>query len=112
MALPTLFWFTKIGDYAARVVPFVATALAFVAWAYNIVEVLIVGTFNAIASKIASLDTSFLTSADFSAFQWVTTLNAVFPLSESLGLLGALFTYKMVIIAIRWLKSFIPTVAN
>jgi hypothetical protein len=112
MALPTIFWFTKIGEYSARIIPFVATFLGFMAWCYNIVEILIVGSLNAIYNAIASLDISALGGADFAAWTYIGFVNAIFPLSEALAMLGAFYIAWISIIVLRWVKSFIPTMAN
>jgi hypothetical protein len=112
MALPTIYWFSKIIEYVARVVPVVASVLAFFAWAYNIAEMLVIGSLNAIINQIASLDISQLGSADFSAWIWIGYVNALFPLGESIALLGAYYTAWMVVILVRWVKSFIPTMSN
>lgn len=112
MALPTLYWFTKIGDYVARVVPFVASVLAFFAWAYNIVAVLIVAGINAIYEGVMSLDTSFASGASFGGLEWIGYVNAVIPLDAWLALLSALMVFKIAVVGLRWVKSFIPTMAN
>jgi hypothetical protein len=112
MALPTIFWFREVRDYVAKVVPFVASVLAFVAWCYNAIEVMIVAAFNTIKGKILSLDTSWMQSADFGVLDGIAVINSFAPVSETIGLLSALFAFKLVIYLVRWVKSFIPTVAN
>jgi len=112
MALPSPFWLQDALNKLARVVPFVSTILAFFAWAYSIVEVLIVGVLNLIKNQIASLDLSMLGGANFAEWAWIGYVNALFPLSEAIGILGAYYTAWMSIIILRWIKSFVPTMAN
>jgi hypothetical protein len=112
MALPTIFWFREVRDFVAKIVPFVASALAFIAWAYNIVAVMIVAAINAIYDGIASLDTSFVSGGNFGGLEWIGYVNAVIPLDAWLALMSALMVFKIAIVTLRWIKSFIPTMAN
>lgn len=82
------------------------------AWGYNIVEMLIVGSLNAIYNQIISLDLSAMASADFAGWVYIGYVNAIFPLSECVALLGAFYTAWLTVILIRWVKSFIPTMSN
>ena len=112
ISLPPLYWYKELSKYAARLWPLVSTALAFTAWMYNLVWILIVGAYTKINALLASVDLANFGNADFSQWQYIGIVNAIFPLTESLALLSFYYTLWGLVIAIRWIKSFIPTVAN
>jgi hypothetical protein len=112
MATPTIYWYSKLAEYAAKIIPFVASALAFWAWFYNIVAVLIVGSLNKIFNYLAAIDLSNYGNVDFSTWYYIGILNAVFPLTETFAMLSGYFVFWGALITLRWVKSFIPTIAN
>ncbi len=112
MALPTIYWFSKVREVLEKVFPFVTSGLALLAWWYNIVAVALVGALHWIRNALNALDLSAFAPADFSAWPYIGVINAIFPLTESLALLGAYFTVWIAVIVVRWVKSFIPTLAN
>lgn len=112
MAKPSIYWLQMAAQTLAKIVPGVATLLGFIAWLYNIVEIVLVSGIDYLTQKLAEIDTSSFSDANFNSLQWIGYLNAVFPLSEYLGILSAYFTAWGCVVLVRWVKSFFPTIAN
>lgn len=112
MAKPSIYWLQKAAEILGKIAPIAGTILGFIAWLYNLIEVVIIGTIDFITAKLAEIDTSAFSNANFASLQWIGYLNAVFPLSEYLAILSAYYIAWGVVVLIRWIKSFVPTVAN
>ena len=112
MALPTIYWFTKVAEYVARVVPFVSTVLAFFAWSYNIVALAIVGPLSEARLSLEGVAVVNSVAVDWQVYEWIGLVNAVLPLSEGLALLSAYWTFCLSMNLFRWAKSFVPTLSN
>ncbi|MCW1921500.1 hypothetical protein OKA05_02980 [Luteolibacter arcticus] len=109
--IPSMFWFNKVKDYAAKLLPLAATVIAFFAWFFNIVALVFVAGVDWITSTLNTIQLAG-GGAEFSVWPMIGLLNAIFPLAETLGILSAYFTFWAVIISVRWVKSFIPTLSN
>ncbi|HET6406449.1 MAG TPA: hypothetical protein VFG14_01100 [Chthoniobacteraceae bacterium] len=112
MAKPSIYWLQKAAETLGKISPIAGTILGFIAWTYNIIEIVIIGTIDFIADKLTALDVSAFSNANFASLQWIGYLNAVFPLSEYLAILSAYYVAWGVVVLIRWVKSFVPTMGN
>jgi hypothetical protein len=63
-------------------------------------------------ARFAELDLSKLQSADFSSIEMIGAVNAMFPVSEFVFLLTIYSGAWILLILLRWCKSFIPTFSN
>jgi hypothetical protein len=108
----TLEGLNRITDWLARTERFFSVVLATVIWGVNAYLGVFRDAWAMIQSKIGEADPSAIGTANFSILEGVGYVNAVFPLDEVIGLYSIYFTAWLCLITIRWVKSFIPTVAN
>ena len=107
-----LFFSQTLLAWAVRNTKKVAAIAAFVFWIIGFIEVAIVGVVKAIVLLIQSIDTTGLGNVDLSTAEWIGYFNSVLPLTEMIGLLILYFSLLTTIYTIRWIKSFVPTIAN
>lgn len=112
VSLPHIWWFNKAAQVLKNVSPVMLSILGIIAWWLNLVEIVVVGGIYTIAGVIDGLDVSAFKDASFAAFDYLGYANAVFPLSESFAALSAYAVAWGGVIMVRWIKSFIPTMAN
>lgn len=112
MALPSLEFLSRIGQLVIRAIPFVGSVMGFVAWIYDLGERVLAGGLNWILTQVSAIDTSVFSNAAFGTVAGIGYANAVFPLSEFVTIWAAVFTAAGAIVLIRWVKSFIPAIAN
>jgi hypothetical protein len=112
MALPSLSWLARVGESALKAIPFFGSGLGLIALVFDFGEKLLVGSINYVIDTINAMDTSMFSNAAFASVQGIAYANAVFPLSEFVTIWTAVFAAAAGIILIRWVKSFVPTVAN
>lgn len=101
-----------IVNYLAKHAKAAALVVAFLLWFNNFIEWI----FNVVVAQLkelaSSLDVAALQGASFANLEWIGYVNAVVPVSEFVTLGGVYTTAVIVIILIRWLKSFVPTLSN
>jgi len=93
-------------------VPVFGTLLGLIAYIYDLGETLFVGTLNLVISRLDAIDTSLFSNASFAAVYGIGYANAVFPLQEFVTMWIAIGVGCLSVVVIRWIKSFVPTVAN
>lgn len=108
----TLEGLNRITDWLARAERFLSVILAGVVWAVNAYVGVFKDAWALVTEKLAELDPGAIGSANFGLLEGIGYVNAVFPVTEVVGLYTLYFTAWLCLILIRWVKSFIPTVAN
>ncbi len=63
-------------------------------------------------TKLVSLAWDELGNVNLAAIDYVAYANAILPISEFVYLMGVYTVAWLTVIAIRWVKSFFPTVSN
>lgn len=112
MALPSLTWLSGVGTAAARLITWLGSGMSLVTWVFDIGEKMLAGGLNFMIDRLSTLDTSLFSKAAFATVAGIGYANAVFPLAEFVNIWTAVFTGISVVLIIRWVKSFIPTMAN
>jgi hypothetical protein len=112
MALPSHWWLNQAGQHLRWFGPLAGGAISFILFITNIFTILIWGALDAIKTALEALDTTAFAGASFTIITGIGYVNAIFPLSEILIVLSAYYTAWIIVISVRWIKSFIPTVAN
>lgn len=112
MSLPSLEWLSRVGESALKAIPFFGGAVGVMTWTLDVGEKLLAGGLNYAIDKVSAIDTSAFGNATFTAVGAIGFGNAVFPLSEFITIWTAVFTAAGSVLVIRWIKSFIPTMAN
>jgi hypothetical protein len=84
----------------------------FLAWITGGIPALVTSVMVRISDAVAALTFSELGSVDFSALEYIAYVNALIPLTEFVYLVGIYVTAWVTVISIRWVKSFVPTIAN
>lgn len=112
MANPTVYWLVEVSKILGRAVPFFASVVGFFTLIYDLGEQIVVGGLNYLLGLVSSIDTSAFSNASFATVAGIGYANAVFPLSEFVTIWTAVISAKLVVLLIRWVKSFIPTIAN
>jgi len=112
MATPTLYWLVSVARVLGKVVPGFATITGLITLVYDLGNQMLAGVLNLAISQISAIDTSAFSEVSFATITSIGLANAVFPLAELVTIWTALFSAMGVIIAFRWIKSFVPTVSN
>lgn len=112
MALPSIFYLNSMAKMLRWLGPVAASVITFTLFVTNIFTILVFGALDAIATALQSLDTSGFGNASFAVITGIGYVNAIFPLAEILIVLTAYYTAWGIIISVRWVKSFVPTIAN
>lgn len=112
MALPSIWYLNKTAGMLRWIAPLAGGALSFILFITNVFTILVFGALDAIATALDSLDTSQFGGASFAVIAGIGYVNAIFPLAEILIVLTAYYTAWLIVIGVRWVKSFIPTVSN
>ena len=112
MPLPSLSWIAKIGEAAIRFCFMSSPLVACVALMFKVGDSMVAAVLNYALAQINALDTSAFSNAAFASVAGISYANAVFPLSEAISIWTALGTACGIVIVIRWIKSFVPTVSN
>lgn len=107
-----VYWLLKASEILGKHAKFVATLVAFVAWVYDLIDRLIGAALSGILDLLHGVDLSSFQKAAFTTVENIGLVNGIIPLSETLTVFQAYFTAWGVVVLIRWIKSFIPTVAN
>jgi hypothetical protein len=109
--LPLIF-LANVAKYLAKSGKFVAIALAFILWLVDFIEVVITATIQQVVAAFQSLDLSTFSNVSLVAIDYIAYANAVLPISEFVVLFVAYMTAWLTVVIIRWIKSFVPTLAN
>lgn len=90
----------------------VLAVFAFFLWVTDIAQKVVIAGFYKIFELISNIDLSQLQEADFATLEYIGVGNALLPLSEMAALSVIYYTLWTSLIALRWMKSFLPTIAN
>jgi hypothetical protein len=112
MALPSIWWLSKAGNALRWINPIATAVITTTLFITNVFTILVFGALDACATALQSVNVSGFGNASFAIIQGIGYVNAIFPLAEILIILTAYYTAWISVISIRWVKSFIPTVAN
>ncbi len=86
-----------------------ASVVGFITW----ITGLVIGAMDKVTSWVVDLANATWPEIDFSAVSDVGAIvNTLFPLNESIAIFGSLYLFWAIVLLIRWVKSFVPTVAN
>ena len=95
-----------------KAIPLFGSALGVLSLVLSIGEHVVSAGLNFAVNQVSALDTSAFSNAAFALVAGIGYANAVFPLSEFVNIWTSVFTAAGIVLVIRWVKSFIPTVAN
>ena len=107
-----MWWLSKAANALSWLGPIATSLITLALFVTNIFTMLVFGALDAAATAIQTLDLSRFGNAQFAIIQGIGYVNAIFPLAEILIVLAAYYTAWISVISIRWVKSFIPTIAN
>jgi hypothetical protein len=105
-------YFAKILNHLGRNSSGWVIFTTFIAWITGGIPALVTSVMQRIGEAIAAVTFNELGSVDFSALEYIGYVNALIPLTEFIYLCGIYVTAWVSIISIRWVKSFVPTIAN
>jgi hypothetical protein len=112
MALPSIYYLNAMGKALRWIAPLAGALVSFTLFVTNVFTILVWGALDAIATALGTLDLSGFGHASFAIIQGIGYINAIFPLGEVLIVLTAYYTAWGTVISVRWIKSFVPTIAN
>jgi hypothetical protein len=107
-----MFWLSEAGRLLSNWAPGFGLVSAVFVFVTDTINRVVGAGLTFVGEKIDQLDLTALKGAQFTTIQAIGYANAIFPLSEALNVLGAYFAAVCIVFLIRWVKSFIPTVAN
>ena len=111
MALPSIWYLNKTAGMLRWIAPIAGSGLSFILFVTNVFTILVWGALDAIAEALNTLDLSAFGNAQFTIIQGIGFVNAIFPLGEILIVMTAYYTAWITVISVRWIKSFVPTIA-
>lgn len=111
MIWPIIF-FSKIVNALAKNSKWVALITAFLIWVNDLIDKTVTFVMSQLLDLIASIDVSSLQNVSLSGLEYIGYANAIFPISEAVTLSTTYVTAWLIVIIIRWVKSFVPTLAN
>ncbi len=114
MALPSLSFLNTFSNFVAKASKTVAIAAAIIVFCVGRYTSVYIDGMAAIVTKMTALrdSTTGIQHANFAGLDMIAYVNGVFPLSETIGCITIYTTAWLIVLAIRWLKSFIPTMGN
>lgn len=114
MALDTgfLYWLSRIGQMLVSWGKVIAAVFAFVMWVFGLIDKIIGEGLTMIMDKLEAIDVNALQGANFAVLNNIGYVNAVMPLSEMVAIMAIYMTAWVVVVVVRWIKSFIPTIGN
>lgn len=104
--------FFKLMRHLAKNSKWVASAFAFCLWVKGLIDQAVLVVISQITQAINSLDLGAFTNVNLAGVSMIGVANAILPISEFVTLLAVYLTIWSTVIIIRWIKSFVPTVAN
>lgn len=110
--MPSIWWLSKAGNALRWLNPIATAVITTTLFITNVFTMLVFGALDAMATALQTLDVSGFGNAQFAVIQGIGYVNAIFPLGEILIILTAYYTAWISVISIRWVKSFVPTIAN
>ena len=111
MIWPIIF-FSKILNHLGRFSAAWAMFCGFLAWILGVIDALVTVVMDQLTALFNSFSTSGLGNVNFATVENIGLVNALFPLSEFITMCGIYVTAWVTVIIIRWVKSFVPTMAN
>ncbi len=85
---------------------------AAILWLCGTIQYCISEVLSSFAGMLTSIDTQAFRNVSFGSIEYVGYVNAFIPVSEFIGLMSIYLTIWATVILLRWIKSFIPTMAN
>lgn len=113
--LPSVLFWDKLSSFILAVGKIFAVILAILMFLLSNYLGVFTNALRGIAQLVLryqNLNVQNIESANFNSIEMISYVNGVFPLSEFIAMLTVYSTAWVLIIAIRWIKSFIPTIAN
>lgn len=107
-----LIWLGKAAQHLSKNSKVAAFGAGFVAWITGFIDGLITATIEQLYHFFQNIITDQFTDITLTTIDYIAYANAVLPLSEFVVLMGIYVTAWVTVICIRWVKSFVPTVAN
>jgi hypothetical protein len=111
MIWPQEFFF-KLMRHLAKNSKFIASAFAFCLWVKGLIDQAVIIVISQIKQAIDTLDLAVFSNVNLGGVSMIGVANAILPISEFVTVLGVYLTIWSTVIIIRWIKSFVPTVAN
>lgn len=111
MSWPIIF-FAKVLNHLGRYSKGWFIVTAFIAWVTQGPIGLISWGVSQIGNLLGMMAVEQFQNVDIGAIESIGAVNAIIPVTEMLAVLTALVTAWVLLICIRWIKSFFPTVAN
>lgn len=105
-------YFGKMLNHLGRYSRGWAIFCAFCAWLVGAIDSLVGAAVAQVTSLFASFSTTGMGSVDFAGLEYIGHVNAIIPLDHFAVILGIYVTAWITVIIIRWIKSFVPTIAN
>ena len=105
----------KVFEWVWKMRTTIVVAMGFLLWITKIIQTLIVAGFRSIFEMINGIDFNAVQQLEppqVASLELIGFVNALFPLAECMALLSIYYTLWIAIITLRWVKSFIPTIAN
>lgn len=112
MKTALVYWLSRMMDALVSVSKALGVLVAFLLWVGLILEKVVAAGLQQIIGRLNSVQLSEVRNVTLASMEWIGYVNAIIPLSEMIALLIAFFTACLTVVTIRWIKSFIPTVAN
>lgn len=111
MIWPLLF-FWKFANWAAKNGKGVSLSVAFLLWVNNVIDNVIAVTVDGVAMGLKLINLDAFANVNLATLPYIGFINGVFPLTEFVQM-GTIFVAACVaLVVIRWVKSFVPTIAN
>lgn len=105
----------KVFEWVWKMRTTLIVMMGFLLWVTKIIQTLVVAGFHSIFQMINDIDFNTieqLEPPEVANLELIGFVNALFPLAECMALLSIYYTLWLSIITLRWVKSFIPTIAN
>jgi hypothetical protein len=116
MSIISIIWplefFAKLLDYCAKHVRWIGLAMAFLAWVTGFIKACITDTLTRLSGYLDAINLDNFQNVSFATLELVGYANAIVPISEFITLMTAYLVAWLTVITVRWIKSFVPTVAN
>lgn len=86
--------------------------LAAFLWICGIIQSCIAEVISSFGAMLGSISTESFRNVSFGSIEYIGYVNAFIPITEFIGLMSIYLTIWGTVILLRWVKSFIPTLAN
>lgn len=111
MEWPTVY-FAKFLNHLGRFSKWFAMVSAFVVWLVGAIDKLVGSAIAGVTNLLNSFNIDELGNVNFSGLEYIGYVNAIIPLDYFITICGVYVTAWIVVILIRWVKSFVPAISN